>query len=205
VEPDFFVWFRQTALLLQAFFAEAISFVWYILTMEIRPLTEHDAPAWWHLRLLALRTDPNSFAESEDEHQSKSLEQVRARFRASDPQKNFVLGLFEGDELAGTAGFYRMEQAKFQHKGRIWGVYVRRESRRQGGARALLTELIERAWAIPEVEQITLAVAATQLPAKRLYAQLGFMVYGIEPRSLKVNGDYIDDELMVMLRPRSSM
>jgi ribosomal protein S18 acetylase RimI-like enzyme len=173
--------------------------------MEIRLLTEDDTAAWWHLRLLALRTDPNSFAESEEEHRAMSLEQARARFRAADPQKNFVLGLFEDNELAGTAGFYRFEHAKFQHKGRIWGVYVRRESRRQGGARALLTELIERAWAIPEVQQITLAVAATQLPAKLLYQQLGFMVYGIEPRSLKVGSEYIDDELMVMLRPRSSI
>lgn len=166
--------------------------------MEIRPLTEDDAPAWWHLRLMALRTDPSAFAESEDEHRAMSLEQTRGRFRASDPQKNFVLGLFEDHELAGTAGFYRFEHAKFQHKGRIWGVYVRQESRRQGGARALLTELIERVSAIPGLKQITLAVAATQLPAKRLYAQLGFMVYGIEPRSLKVNSDYIDDELMVL-------
>lgn len=173
--------------------------------MEIRLLTEHDAPAWWHLRLLALRTDPHSFAESEDEHQATSIEQARARFGVSDSQKSFVLGLFEDHELAGTAGFYRMEHAKFQHKGRIWGVYVRRESRRQGGARALLTELIERAWAIPEVQQITLAVAATQLPAKFLYQQLGFMLYGVEPRSLKVSGEYIDDELMVMLRPRPSV
>jgi RimJ/RimL family protein N-acetyltransferase len=170
--------------------------------MEIRPLTEHDAPAWWHLRLLALRTDPHSFADSEDEHQATSIEQARERFRATDLQKSYVLGLFEDDELAGTAGFYRMGHAKFQHKGRIWGVYVRRESRRQGGASALLTELIERAWAIPELEQITLAVAATQLPAKLLYQKLGFMPYGIEPRSLKVSGEYIDDELMVMLRPR---
>ena len=172
--------------------------------MEIRPLTEDDAPAWWHLRLLALRTDPHSFADSEDEHQATSIEQARARFRASDPQKSFVLGLFEDNELAGTAGFYRLEHAKFQHKGRSWGVYVRRESRRQGGASALLTELIERAWAIPDLEQITLAVAATQLPAKLLYQKLGFMPYGIEPRSLKVSGEYIDDELMVMLRPRHS-
>jgi ribosomal protein S18 acetylase RimI-like enzyme len=172
--------------------------------MEIRPLTEDDAPAWWHLRLLALRTDPNSFAESEDEHQATSLEQVRVRFRGRDPQKHFVLGLFEDQELAGMAGFYRFGQDKFQHKGRVWGVYVRRESRRQGGASALLTELIKRAWAIPELEQITLAVAATQLPAKLLYQKLGFMPYGIEPRSLKVSGEYIDDELMVMLRPPHS-
>lgn len=170
--------------------------------MDIRFLTENDAPAWWHLRLLALRTDPQSFVESEDEHQATSLEQVRERFRDSDPQKSFVLGLFEEHELAGTAGFYRFKHAKFQHKGHIWGVYVRRESRRQGGARALLTELIERASAIPGMEQITLAVAATQLPAKMLYMQLGFMSYGVEPRSLKVNGEYIDDELMILFLNR---
>jgi hypothetical protein len=41
-------------------------------------------------------------------------------------------------------------------------------------------------------------VAVAQSAAKHLYASLGFVVYGCETRSLKVGGDYVDEELMVL-------
>lgn len=93
-------------------------------------------------------------------------------------------------------GFYRQSHAKFRHKGTVWGVYVRPESRGHGTARALLGELIRMARKIAGLEQITLIVASTTQPARRVYSQLGFKWYGTEPRSLKACGEYIDDELM---------
>jgi ribosomal protein S18 acetylase RimI-like enzyme len=165
--------------------------------MEIRLLTEQDSKVWWHLRLTALRDEPHSFAESAEEHEKRSLEQTEDFFRALNAE-DFIIGAFENSGLAGMAGFYREKHTKFRHKGTIWGVYVRQESRAQGLARAILNEVVRRARMINGLEQILLVVAATQEKPRRLYESLGFRKYGVEPRSLKVNGEYIDDELMIL-------
>lgn len=165
--------------------------------MEIRLLIEEDAKLWWHLRLTALKDEPHAFAESAEEHERRSPQDTRNFFRGLNDE-NFICGAFEDGELAGIAGFYREKHTKFRHKGTIWGVYVRRESRGKGVARALLNEVIRRANTIAGLEQILLVVAATQEKPRRLYESLGFRKYGVEPRSLKVGGNYIDDELMIL-------
>jgi len=165
--------------------------------MQIRPLTLQDADTWWHLRLVALKDEPHSFAESAEEHEARSQEDIQKFFRALNSE-DFIIGAFEDSELAGMAGFYREKHTKFRHKGTIWGVYVRRESRGKGIAKAILSEVIHRARMIDGLEQILLVVAATQEKPRRLYESLGFRKYGVEPRSLKVSGEYIDDELMIL-------
>ena len=165
--------------------------------MQIRPLTLQDADTWWHLRLVALKDEPHSFAESAEEHEARSQEDIQKFFRALNSE-DFIIGAFEDSELAGMAGFYREKHTKFRHKGTIWGVYVRRESRGKGIAKAILSEVIHRARMIDGLEQILLVVAATQEKPRRLYESLGFRKYGVEPRSLRVGDEYIDDELMVL-------
>ncbi len=165
--------------------------------MEIRPLTAADAEAWWDLRLEMLRNDPESFADSAEEHQNTSLEKARERLAASGPASNFILGLFDDGRLAGTAGFFRRQHRKERHKGHIWGVYVRPQSRGRGAGRALMREVIRCARELEGLEQITL-VASAHLPARRMYEALGFEAYGTEPRSLKIGKSYVDDVLMVL-------
>src|SRR5205814_1269726 len=152
--------------------------------MEIRLLTAKHAETWWHLRLEALQNDPASFADSAEEHQNTTVETVRERLGDSTTDRNFILGMFADGKLAGTAGFYCNQHNKERHKGHIWGVYMRPESRGKGMARALMQEIIRRAQEIDGLEQILL-VASAHLPARKLYESLGFEAYGVEPRSLK--------------------
>jgi ribosomal protein S18 acetylase RimI-like enzyme len=164
--------------------------------MLLRLLTASDAEAWWHLRLEALRNDTASFADFAEEHLTKSLDVARERLNG-DPAQNFVVGAFEGGQLAATAGFYRYSHLKELHKGHIWGVYVRTESRGKGVARALMQEVIRRARLIEGLEQILL-VASAHLPARKLYEAMSFQAYGVEPRSLKIGTEYVDDVLMIL-------
>jgi ribosomal protein S18 acetylase RimI-like enzyme len=167
--------------------------------MNLRLLTSNDAEAFWYLRLEALRNDPASFADSAEEHQNTTVETARERLNSRDPETNFVVGMFEDGTLVATAGFYRSHHNKERHKGNVWGVYVRPESRGKGVARALMQEIIRRARQIEGLEQVLL-VASAHLPARKLYESLGFTAYGVEPRSLKIGDEYVDDVLMV-LRP----
>ena len=76
-------------------------------------------------------------------------------------------------------------------------MYVDASNRRSGLARELIRKEIEKAREM-DLEQLTLGVVSTNVPAKKLYESMGFKTYGIEKRAIKMNGVYSDDEHMVM-------
>jgi hypothetical protein len=62
----------------------------------------------------------------------------------------------------------------------------------------LTARAIETARTLPDLKSIQLTVSITQKAARELYRNLGFRVFGVEPRALGIGGQFVDEEHMVL-------
>ena len=149
------------------------------------------------MRLAGLRTNPEAFGSTYESEAQMPLETMRSRIAPA--KDKCVLGAFREDgSLSGIVTFVRESGIKTAHKGNLYGMYVAPDARGQGTGRSLLLESIRRASACEGLEQINLAVVSDNRPAKELYRSLGFETYGVEKRALKHNGQYYDEDFMVL-------
>jgi ribosomal protein S18 acetylase RimI-like enzyme len=164
--------------------------------MHIRCLHSEESELFRSIREEAVRLHPEAFVDTPEEVKAYPPDKVRDFVGPSDqfPEK-YILGAFDGDQLAGVVGFFREECEKEKHRGYVWSVYVRPEARGRGISRALMVELIARARRIDGLEFLALDVAMTQHEARRLYDSLGFEVIGLKPCSYKLADKYVDNEM----------
>ena len=165
--------------------------------MKIRILNESDAQVYQEVRLSALKINPEAFASTYEREVKFSIESIAERL---EPVKDrFVLGAFnESGSVVGIVTFMRENGLKTIHKGNVFGMYVAPEARGKGLGKSLMIELIKKAKSCDGLEQINLTVVSENNSAKKLYKSLGFEVYGIEKKALKFNGQYFDEDLMVI-------
>lgn len=143
------------------------------------------------LRQEALAAHPAAFGSSLAEESASLPAWLAAHLDAGE-----VFGAWEGSDLVGMAGLWRETAEKRRHRGGLWGLYVRPAWRGHGVGEMLGCHVLERA-AAAGLEQVHLAVAVDNLPARALYDRLGFLACGIEPRALKIGERYVDELLMV--------
>jgi ribosomal protein S18 acetylase RimI-like enzyme len=166
----------------------------YIASTMIKPLTIDDFDIWKAARLEAVRLHPDSFGESlaDVEKQNKS-------YFAKSLETATILAYFVGDEIAGMIGCFRFTPHNAQHKGVIFGMYVKEKYRRQSIAAQLLDAIEKHAKANFNLVQLQLHVTTQNQKAFPLYKKRGYSVYGTEPKSLLINGKFYDDYLMAKL------
>ncbi|HWB49618.1 MAG TPA: GNAT family N-acetyltransferase [Stellaceae bacterium] len=159
--------------------------------VELRRLGPGDALLYRDIRLEGLADTPHAFAGTLEDERSQPVERFAARLA-----DDVVFGAFGDGELLGVAGFYIQPKAKHRHKGVLWGMYVRRQARGRGIGQSLVEAIIGHAR--QQVEILQLSVVSDNAPARRLYARLGFVAYGVERHATKYHGQYHDDILMAL-------
>jgi RimJ/RimL family protein N-acetyltransferase len=157
--------------------------------IQIRRLAPSEGAAYREIRLDALRSSPEAFGSTSEAESVRPLAHFSERL-ASCP----VFAAFRGSEIVGMAGFWRREGIKDAHKAMLWGMYVRSNVRNMGVGRRLAEAVI--GFAREHVEVLQLSVVSENEPARRLYASLGFVEYGIERKALKQDGRYYDEILL---------
>lgn len=166
--------------------------------IRLRRLVSADAVLYRGIRLEALQRSPEAFGSTFEAECAQPLTWFADRLGSS-----AVFGAFRDAELLGVAGFFARTGAKEAHKGSLWGMYVRPTARQNGTGRHLVQAVLDHAR--QHVELIQLSVVSDNQPALRLYASLGFAVYGLEKNALKQDGHYFDEVLMARaLTPKLS-
>ena len=97
-----------------------------------------DAALYQEIRLEALEGHLESFGARLEDESSKALDEVGQRL-----DRSAVFGVFDGDVLAGVAGWYAMPGAKQAHRGALWGMYVRPGHRHRGIGKMLVDQVID--------------------------------------------------------------
>ncbi len=165
--------------------------------MIIKPLTPTNAQAYQKCRLDALRLEPEAFAADYNLRKNKPLAHFEQRVNYK--PNYFIMGAFIEDELIGTVGFYAETMPKLKHRSTIWGVFVYEEHRKKGIAKAMFQATLKAVKQLPEIKQIHLGVAEHNLAAIRLYESFGFKTYATEPRTMVVNEQYINENMMILI------
>jgi RimJ/RimL family protein N-acetyltransferase len=162
-----------------------------MMAFAVRRLVASDAEAYRALRIEGLRVSPASFGSSLAEEIDRPASAWTERL-----EKGFVFGLFDGAALKGIGGFYREAMRNSEHRGHLVGVYLTPTARGQGGSDLLIAAIIDEAR--HHVLQLHLVVTQSNERARRLYERHGFSIYGHDPRGLRVDGVFYDDDLMVL-------
>jgi len=158
----------------------------------IRLLTPDDWVLYKAIRLEAVEANPTVFwgtYEEESKFADEAWMDILKRIH--------IFGYFEQQQLAAVTGyFFPHTGSKTRHRIMISNVYVSPAHRGKSILKKLMDYIIAH---VKEkgVEAVHLGVAVHNIVAIACYEKMGFTRYGTFPGSIKWDGNYIDEYLMV--------
>lgn len=156
-------------------------------------------PSLWkeyrEIRLEALRTEPQAFAETYDEVEELSDQVWISRLTNSDIANiRLVLQTPDG-KFVGMMTLVRSRDKK--DKALIINVYISKQYRGQGFGKKMLEEIISKLKKAKDIKEIELTVNVSQVAAYNLYKILGFEVTQVLKDNIECKGELFDEYLMV--------
>lgn len=159
--------------------------------MKIRKLTSEDYLLYKAIRLESLLKDPSAFGSTYE------YDSVQAdNYWQNTLNSYHIFGLFDDEKIVGCVGLEISTMERFKHNAKLWGMYVSEEYRGKGLAFKLIEELVNYAKNM-RIMQIHLSCMKVNEIAINFYNKLGFQLYGIMPKAVKIGGEYFDDCLMI--------
>jgi RimJ/RimL family protein N-acetyltransferase len=162
---------------------------------KIRKLQPADAEDFRRVRLDALRLHPEAFGSAYEDEVAFDQAQIAQRWSTPGFMR---FGAFDGNgELVGIVGLQIRLGVKEEHKAHLFSMYVDAANRGTAVAEQLVAAVIAGARAAGALV-LHLSVTVGNAPAQRLYRRMGFTVYGIERRALRIDDRFYDEELMAL-------
>jgi GNAT superfamily N-acetyltransferase len=157
----------------------------------IRLLTPEDFELFKTIRLEAIADHPPAFTVTYEEALHQTEKQWLHMLETS-----HIFTYMDADRPVGLAGYFFFNASQARHRAKVFAVYVHKDYRGKGIMDWLLNAIDYHA-RDHGFEQLHLDVGTYNEKALRCYERNGYVVYGTEPRALKLGGGYIDEYLMV--------
>lgn len=150
---------------------------------DIVVLSAADAPRYRALMLHAYEHAADAFTSTAEER-AREPDTWWVR-RVADPAgMTAAFGAVQGADLVGTVALEFSAKPKTQHLALVVGMYVMPGWRGQGLARQLLQAAIDHCVDRGDILALQLTVTEGNDAASRLYRELGFSQFGLEPLAL---------------------
>lgn len=158
----------------------------------IRPAEGADAEKF--LRYLALVGGESDNLTFGGEGLPFSVEEEAAMLNSVKAPSVFLLAEGKG-QILGNVSLSADNRVRMRHRGQI-AISVRRDAWGKGIGSALMQAIIDYARNFPELEILNLEVRQDNARAIHLYEKFGFVKVGVDPALMKIDGKYIDYDIM---------
>ena len=161
-------------------------------------MTREDAPRLQALRREALAAEPTAFGASPDDCPFRELAAVEAHLANPDRAVFAIADPDRPERLVAMAGIMRETRAQQRHRSSIWGVHVCHDFRGRGLGRKVVEACVNHARTWAGVDSVALSVSVEGTAARALYESLGFVTWGTEPDSLRIDGSAVAQHHMLL-------